>query len=293
MMWRAIEQSISSALGEDFTVLESHSVAGGCINEALCLRGEKRTFFVKLNRTDRLAMFAAEADGLRAIRSTGTLRAPEPIAYGVATEHSWLALEYIAFAGQAAAADTRLGELLAAMHRHSADAFGWECDNTIGSTPQLNSWTQDWLAFLRQYRFAPQLEYAKAAGLPSTSLERAQKLMVALPSLFTGYRPRPSLLHGDLWSGNRGTDSGGSPVIFDPAAYYGDREADLAMTELFGGFGADFYQAYKASWPIDPGYKARRELYNLYHVLNHFNLFGGTYAVQARTLIDGLLAELG
>ena len=292
-MWRAIEQAISSTLGEDFKVLDSRSVAGGCINEALRLQGEKRAFFVKLNRIDNLAMFEAEAAGLRAIRATDTLRAPEPIVSGVDTEHSFLVLEHIAFAGPSAAADARLGELLAAMHRYSSGAFGWERDNTIGSTPQLNSWTEDWLTFLRQYRFGPQLAWARAAGLPTTITDRAEKLIEALPALFTDYRPQPSLLHGDLWSGNRAADSSGSSVIFDPAVYYGDREADIAMTELFGGITAEFYQAYKDSWPLDPGYGTRKALYNLYHVLNHFNLFGGGYTAQAQSLIDRLLAELG
>jgi protein-ribulosamine 3-kinase len=292
-MWRAIEQAISSTLGEDFKVLDSHSVAGGCINEAFRLQGEKQGFFVKLNRIDSLAMFEAEAAALRAIRATGTLRAPEPIVTGADTQHSFLVLEHIAFAGPPAAADARLGELLATMHRNSSGAFGWEHDNTIGSTPQLNGWTQDWLTFLRQYRFGPQLAWARDAGLPTETTHRAGQLLEAIPALFTGYHPQPSLLHGDLWSGNRATDSSGSPVIFDPAVYYGDREADIAMTELFGGFSADFSQAYNATWPLDPGYETRKKLYNLYHVLNHFNLFGGGYAAQAQTLIDRLLAELG
>lgn len=292
-MWQAIEQAISSASGEDFKVLDSRSVAGGCINEAHYLQGEKKAFFVKLNRIERLAMFEAEAAGLRAIRATGTLRAPEPIATGADTQHSFLVLEHISFAGPQAAADARLGKLLAAMHRHSSDAFGWEHDNTLGSTPQLNCWTQDWLTFLRQYRFGPQLTWARNAGLATTTTDRAEKLMEVLPALFANYHPQPSLLHGDLWSGNRATDSSADPVIFDPAVYYGDREADIAMTRLFGGFASGFYQAYQDSWPLDPGYGTRKDLYNLYHILNHFNLFGGGYARQAQTLIDGLLAELG
>jgi len=292
-MWQAIERDISNALGEAFRVLDSRAITGGCINETICLRGEKQSFFVKLNSAHKLPMFKAETLGLKAIRATQTIRAPEPIACGVDHKQSWLALEFIALLDHgSSSADARLGESLAAMHRSSSDAFGWERDNTIGSTPQLNSWTQDWLTFLRQYRFGPQLEWARAAGLPTTITDRAEKLIEALPGLFTDYRPQPSLLHGDLWSGNRGTDSSGSPVIFDPAVYYGDREADIAMTELFGGITAQFYQAYKDTWPLDPGYGTRRELYNLYHVLNHFNLFGGSYAGQVQSLIDRLLAEL-
>lgn len=293
-MWQTIERDISNALGEAFRVLDSRDITGGCINETICLRGEKQSFFVKLNSAHKLPMFEAETLGLKAIRATQTIRAPAPIACGVDKKQCWLALEFITLLDHgSSSSDARLGESLAAMHRHSSGAFGWERDNTIGSTPQLNAWTQDWLTFLRQQRFGPQLAWARAAGLPTNTTDRAEKLLAAIPALFTNYRPQPSLLHGDLWSGNRGTDSSGSPVIFDPAVYYGDREADIAMTELFGGITADFYQAYNAAWPMDPGYESRKELYNLYHVLNHFNLFGGTYARQAQTLIDRLLAELG
>lgn len=291
-MWQAIENSISGVLGESFKVLEREPVGGGCINEAFLLRGEQLSCFIKLNQADRLSMFEAEAAGLAAIRASCTLQAPQPLAWGVAGERSWLALEYIQFSPALAGSGALLGERLAAMHACSADAFGWDRDNTIGATPQPNPWTESWIRFLRQQRIGFQLELAAGKGLPAATLARGEQLLELLPRLFEGYQPPPSLLHGDLWGGNWCTDSGGNPVVFDPAVYYGDRESDLAMTELFGGFDRDFYAAYRAAWPLDAGYAARRDLYQLYHILNHFNLFGGSYANQALRLIDRLLHQV-
>ena len=263
-MWQAIENSISGVLGESFKVLEREPVGGGCINEAFLLRGEQLSCFIKLNQADRLSMFEAEAAGLAAIRASCTLQAPQPLAWGVAGERSWLALEYIQFSPALAGSGALLGERLAAMHACSADAFGWDRDNTIGATPQPNPWTESWIRFLRQQRIGFQLELAAGKGLAAATLARGEQLLELLPRLFEGYQPPPSLLHGDLWGGNWCTDSGGNPVVFDPAVYYGDRESDLAMTELFGGFDRDFYAAYRAAWPLDAGYAARRDLYQLY-----------------------------
>lgn len=291
-MWQAIENSISGVLGESFKVLAREPVGGGCINEAFLLHGEQLSCFIKLNQADRLSMFEAEAAGLAAIRASCTLQAPQPLAWGVAGERSWLALEYIQFSPPPAGSGALLGERLAAMHGCSADAFGWDRDNTIGATPQPNPWTESWIQFLRQQRIGFQLELAAGKGLPAATLARGEQLLERLPRLFEGYQPAPSLLHGDLWGGNWCTDSGGNPVVFDPAVYYGDRESDLAMTELFGGFDRDFYAAYRAAWPLDAGYAARRDLYQLYHILNHFNLFAGSYANQALRLIDRLLNQV-
>jgi len=291
-MWQAIEQGISSALGEAFRVLDTRPVSGGGVYETVCLQGKNQSFFVKLNNVEMLAMFAAEAAGLAAIRASGTLRAPNPVACGVSGGKSWLALEHIVFGPQPPSASVRLGTQLAEIHRSTADAFGWERDNTIGSTPQPNPWTENWVSFLQHYRIGSQLTLARGNGLPSNTIAGAEKLLEALPALFTHYHPEPSLLHGDLWGGNWATDTHGEPVIFVPAVYFGDRETDLAMTELFGGFDSGFYRAYNEAWPLDPGYQTRKPLYQLYHVLNHFNLFGGAYAGQAGTLIDGLLAQV-
>jgi len=286
-----IATAISEAIGRPFHVEHSRDLGGGCINDARILEGAGQKYFVKLNDSARLAMFEAEAAGLNEIIQTGTLRAPRPVTFGQAGGQAYLVLEYLELGGpNGGHADTALGQGLAALHRTTRPEFGWSRDNTIGSTPQINTQETDWIEFYRKHRLLYQLQKAAANGGQSL-LRQGENLLVVLPAFFTNYRPLPSLLHGDLWGGNHGVLPDGTPVIFDPAVYYGDREADVAMTELFGGFGAGFYAAYNEAWPLDPGYRVRRDLYNLYHVLNHFNLFGGGYAGQAQRLIGILLAE--
>ena len=162
----------------------------------------------------------------------------------------------------------------------------------MAQLPQNNHQTQDWIAFQREHRIGFQLQLAGKNSAPATLLDRGQRLLQELPALFTDYQPQASLLHGDLWGGNWGCSEDGVPVLFDPAVYYGDREADLAMTELFGGFDDRFYQSYRQVWTVDPGYKTRKVLYNLYHILNHYNLFGGGYARQALGMVDALISEI-
>jgi fructosamine-3-kinase len=291
-VWQAIEQGISEATGTPFRVDASRAVGGGCINEAQVVEGAGQRFFIKLNDASRLAMFEAEAAGLEAIRASGSIRAPRPVAAGLSGQHSWLALEYIEFGSGDGHTSERLGRQLAAMHRCEASQFGWQRDNTIGATPQPNAWHSDWVAFLRDQRLGFQLALAGDNGAPARLLDSGLRLLGQLGAFFTTYRPAPSLLHGDLWGGNWGADSSGAPVIFDPAVYFGDREADIAMTALFGGFDRQFYGAYEAEWPLDVGYGCRETLYNLYHILNHYNLFGGGYAARAEEMIERLLAEL-
>lgn len=288
-MWDAIENSISAATGSRFTVESTRPVGGGSINEALCLEGAGQRYFLKLNRPDRLFMFKAEAEGLRALIDSKALRLPEPIAWGADDRRSWLVLEYIEFGTATTTTQSVLGERLALMHHTSAESFGWHRDNTIGATEQPNNWTDDWVTFLKDQRLGFQLSLAEKNGAPRSLLDSGQQLLASLGAFFYDYQPSPAMLHGDLWGGNWGCDVAGEPVIFDPAVYFGDREADLAMTELFGGFSEAFYSAYRSAWPLDAGYSQRKHLYNLYHVLNHFNLFGGGYAAQARGLIDRVL----
>ncbi len=206
------------------------------------------------------------------------------------TTSAFLALEWLDFEG--GGRDAELGRALAELHRVTGREFGWHRDNTIGTTPQRNATADDWATFFRDRRIAPQLAFAADNGYRGRLQSDGERLLAAIPGLLAGHAPPPSLLHGDLWSGNAARLATGEPVIFDPAVYYGDREADLAMTELFGGFGADFHAAYREAWPIDAGYSLRRTLYNLYHVLNHLNLFGGGYLGQAEAMIRRLLAEV-
>jgi fructosamine-3-kinase len=237
------------------------------------------------------AVLAAEAEGLEALAAAAAVRVPRVLARGSVGRGAFLALEWIESRPAGREAERRLGERLAAQHRVTAATFGFATDNFIGRTSQPNGRLAEWAEFFRERRLRPQLALAAQNGFADL-LERAgARLLESVDALLAGHRPQASLLHGDLWSGNWLADPQQEPVIFDPAVYYGDREADLAMTRLFGGFGRAFYEAYEAAAPPSAGSAVRAELYNLYHVLNHANLFGGGYARQARASIDRLLAE--
>jgi fructosamine-3-kinase len=289
--WDAIAAAISSATQQPFQLGGHAAAGGGCINQTYRIRGlDHRQFFIKLNAADKHAMFAAEAEGLNTIAVTNIIRVPRPISHGIVSGQSYLVLEHLELSSRGDA--KLLGEQLAALHRCSAKQFGFAQDNFIGTTPQPNTWTDDWVTFWRERRLGFQLRLAAQNGYGGQLQTLGEKLLDALPSFFAGYTPQPSLLHGDLWSGNHAFLADGTPTIFDPATYYGDRECDLAMTELFGGYPADFYAAYRAAYPLNAGYTTRRDLYNLYHILNHANLFGGGYARQAQQMMQRLLAEV-
>jgi fructosamine-3-kinase len=282
--WEAVADAISKATGTPFNPGRPHGRAGGCINQAAVLGDETTRYFIKLNNADRIGMFEAEAAGLDALAAAGAIRVPRPVCAGVAGSSAFLAMQYLDF-GSGASDAAAAGRQLAAMHRSVTDRFGWNRDNTIGSTEQQNGWDTDWCRFWAQKRLGFQLRLAARNGYGGALQKRGEQLLDVFPALID-HDPEPSLLHGDLWGGNLGYDRRGNPVIYDPAVYYGDREADLAMTELFGGFGRDFYAAYREAWPLDAGYRQRRDLYNLYHILNHLNLFGSGYLGQAQNLID-------
>ena len=285
-----IAQHIATVTGGDFVCTGQQNMGGGCINSAFRLDGNDTSYFVKTNSAHLRSMFEAEAAGLQAMADTNTIRVPVPVCSGVAENHSYLAMEYLSFGGGKSAA--ALGEQLAAMHHHTADEFGFHINNTIGSTPQDNTPDRDWIRFWQQKRLGDQLQRAERNGCGKRLLSAGENLIEQVPYFFTDYQPKASLLHGDLWGGNFSFTSDGQPVIFDPATYYGDREADIAMTELFGGFSGEFYSAYNDSWPLDSGYSVRKTLYNLYHIINHFNLFGGGYLGQAESMTQRLLSEV-
>jgi fructosamine-3-kinase len=287
--WDSVARHIASATGEPFVIRRRRALGGGCINSAEALSDGSRGFFVKTNRASSLDLFEAESDGLVALAAPGAIRVPRPVCHGVSGGTAYLVLELLELGARSDGA--RAGRALAALHRQGSDRFGWHRDNYIGSSPQANGPLRDWVAFWRERRLAPQLALAFANGYARSLQTSGDRLMADLEALI-GHRPTPALLHGDLWGGNLGYLSGGEPAIYDPAVYWGDRETDLAMTELFGGFGGDFYGAYREVWPLDPGYGVRKTLYNLYHVLNHLNLFGGGYLGQARAMIERLLAEI-
>jgi protein-ribulosamine 3-kinase len=248
-------------------------------------------WFVK-TQADSLDMCSAEADGLQALADAKAIRVPQVLGTGEQDGEAYLVMEGLELGRKTGLAAARLGEALAHQHQCLGTHYGWRRNNFIGTTPQFNSYSDDWIKFFRDHRLGFQLRLAAENGFRGELQVRGIQLLERLPAFFEGYIPKPSLLHGDLWGGNWGVLESGEPVIYDPAVHHGDREADLAMTELFGGFPPEFYSAYNAVWPVDEGYPVRRNIYNLYHVLNHLNLFGASYLAQAQDLMVCLLAAV-
>ena len=299
----AIEAVIAQAGGKGFRSQTVQAIGGGCIHQAWLLADGDRQYFVKTNDVRTKPMFEAEADGLAALAATEAIRVPKVgaggmkcPAWGTAGGQAFLVMEHLAMRALDRAGAAALGQALAELHRRTGNdgnaTYGWPRDNFIGATPQSNQSHRTWAGFFAAERLRPQLALASRNGMESALRDKGERVAERLAAFFLDYRPAPSLLHGDLWSGNAAQLPDGTPVIFDPAVYRGDRETDLAMSELFGGFPVDFYAAYRAAWPLDAGYETRKTLYNLYHILNHFNLFGASYLGQARRMIEKLLAEL-
>jgi fructosamine-3-kinase len=270
--------TLASPLREALKVESAEAVGGSCIHRCYKVTIGGRRWFLKCNDASQADNFAAEADGLAALRDVG-LRAPEPVSHGRVGGKAYLLLEYLPLErnGNFAA----LGRMLAEAHRRHGERFGWSRDNYIGATPQANGWGEDWERFWIERRLEPQLALARKNGFAPGEVDVIR--------IIGNHKPAPSLLHGDLWSGNAGFTKDG-PVVFDPAVYFGDREADLAMTELFGGFPREFYRAYEEIYPLDGKYQVRKHLYNLYHLLNHLNLFGSGYLAQVKRTL-GLLGD--
>jgi fructosamine-3-kinase len=291
--WQEIVSDISETTGFPFQIKNKFSISGGCINEAYCIEGNGERYFIKLNSSDYLDMFEAEATGLKELQQA-IIKVPQPLCWGIVGKQSYLVIEHIVLQGETHLISADLGQKLATLHQVTQPQFGWQCNNYIGSTPQINNLENDWVSFWQQYRLGFQLKLAARNGYGGKLQTQGERLIADIGYFFSDYQPQASLLHGDLWSGNYAvtvTPNGAQPVIYDPAVYYGDRETDIAMTELFGGFSKRFYQAYQETWPLDVGYKTRKKLYNLYHILNHLNLFGSGYLNQAETMIASLLSE--
>jgi fructosamine-3-kinase len=288
-MWTKIAQQISNITGNKFEIANRKSIAGGCINQGYAVSDGDRTYFVKINRASALEMFVAEAFGLEQMYATKTIRIPQPICWDVVGDSCYLVLEWLDLGGSSNQSWEMMGKQLAAMHRVGiASFFGWERNNTIGSTFQCNTQTDNWANFFSDRRIGYQLQLAQRHG---TSFLDADKVIISVKNILAEYHPQPSIVHGDLWSGNAAILRTGEPTIFDPATYYGDREVDIAMTELFGGFPAAFYRGYNREWQLDEGYQQRKTLYNLYHILNHFNLFGGSYLSQTNRMIQEIITQ--
>ncbi|MEN9248720.1 MAG: fructosamine kinase family protein [Gloeomargarita sp. GXS_bins_116] len=288
-LWQAVNQVISERTGQPFAGQPRGGAGGGCIHANQVVSDGRRQFFVKVNRAAALDMFIAEAQGLQALWSTCTVKVPRVIGWGEADGQAFLVLEYLSL--QRRGDWFHMGQQLAQLHqRCQGQRYGWERDNYIGATPQKNAWCDDWATFFCQQRLMYQFQLAQRRGgrFPQLTafLERVHRLLQDVPV-------EPVLVHGDLWGGNAAFTSQGEPVLFDPAVYYGHREVDLAMSELFGGFPETFYQGYQATWPLTPGYPQRKVIYNLYHILNHFSLFGGSYLDQALAMMAQIQSMAG
>lgn len=276
-------QAFEHWLAEHFGTALAHRqvLAGGdiCQTERITT-ADGRHLCVKRQPNAPEDFFAAEAAGLQALQRSRTLRVPE--VYGCHPQ--FIAMEYVAPAPRGSDYWERLGEGLAALHRIPASCFGFERDNYCGTTPQPNPKTENGYEFFAQQRLLHQGQLALSSGhLSGSDLDRLEQLCGRLPELIP--EQRPALLHGDLWGGNIHCDEAGSPVLIDPASYWGWPEADLAMTRLFGGFAEPFYQSYQAQHPLEPGWPERLPLYNLYHLLNHLNLFGSSYYPQVKQIL--------
>jgi fructosamine-3-kinase len=268
-----------------FSVLKS--VGGGSINQAVTIQSALGQYFMKWNEDPLPGMFAREAEGLQLLQTTGAVRVPQVITQREARDDvpAFLVLEWI---GSSSSFDQRmLGEQLAALHLMGQETrYGLENDNYIGSSDQFNEWEEDWVEFFRTRRLYPQYELAIGNGrLPKQRRQKLETLIEQLDKWLAGVPRKPSLLHGDLWIGNVIPDEDAHPVLIDPAVYWGDREAELAFTNLFGGFTDAFYQAYQAVYPLEPGYLNRFKIYNLYHLLNHLNLFGESYGSDVDAIL--------
>jgi fructosamine-3-kinase len=279
-----------ACLGDSSPIQKCEAVGGGCINHASRLITRQNAYFLKWNTAPLPGMFQNEAAGLRLLSATHTVPVPTVFALSETTpEHpAYLLLEWLESRGNGDQA--RLGEQLAEMHRwrepNKPAQFGLDHDNYVGSTPQHNQPDNDWPAFFIQQRLLPQMQLSHSLGLLHYQRRlRLEKLCERIPELLQGITQIPSLIHGDLWGGNVINSPRGLALI-DPAVSYSDREAEIAFTELFGGFSASFYQSYQSAWPLQPGYADRRDLYNLYHLLNHLNLFGESYGHQVDSILS-------
>jgi fructosamine-3-kinase len=282
-----METFVTQALAELHLPMEKgislSRCAGGDINDAFVCRTGSLSYFVKVHSGSK-AMFTEEMNALIQLSETGLLTVPEPLGVYQGEYQSCLVMSFIAMKPLSEEGYFVAGQHLARCHEQTEARYGWPSNNFIGTTRQVNHWTGNWFEFFIEHRLQQQIDL-----LGDKEIASYRPRLDSLQVRFQDYQPPPSLLHGDLWSGNLAATDEGAPIFFDPASYYGDRETDLAMTELFGRFPSAFYRGYEAVWPMDSGYTLRKPIYQLYHILNHANLFGGGYVAQSRRMLSQLL----
>ncbi|MFW5828531.1 MAG: fructosamine kinase family protein [Alkalispirochaeta sp.] len=285
----SLKQAVGQVVGDGVAIRSERSVGGGMINDARqLLLTNGASLFLKVNSRTHSDLFMEEARGLLALREAEGPRVPAPLGLFEAEDHQYLLMEWIPTGRPTGDFWTRFGRALARLHRSNRETrCGFSQDNHIGTTKQPNGWLVSWHEFFGERRLLFQIELAREQGRADAAMEQGvRRIITKLPDLIpTVDEGGASVLHGDLWGGNYMVSDANEPVLIDPAVYYGHREADLAMTQLFGGFSPAFYEAYEAEWPLVPGYEQRRDIYNLYHLLNHLNLFGGSYAGSCRAII--------
>ncbi len=290
-LFNFISKEIAFALDSDFSITSSERVTGGDISESYIVRNNNNdlAFFTKINTSSFLDNFSSEVLGLNTIIETNTLHVPKPIVCGKHLDYSFLVLEYLPLTSKNN--EYKLGVQLAELHKTTHTQFGFLEDNFIGSTPQKNRYKNSWLEFWLENRMQPQIELAYSNGYKGPLKALSDRLLKYIPDALGDHHPQASLLHGDLWSGNKAYLDDGTPIIYDPACYYGDRETDVAMTYLFSGFEKEFYDGYNAIWPLDETFLLRRPLYNLYHQFNHLNLFGSSYLSNCISTMTSIIKE--
>lgn len=294
--WHKITQKIAQKSGKRINPRTVLTVSGGDINDAFIVGNGLDSIFVKVNSKSCLAMFEAEQFGLLSIDKTHSIKVPRVYCTDVCEEHAFIAMQRLNVTRTPPSCSAKryrqFGRNLAFMHKQTQLQYGADINNTIGSTPQFNNWTPDWFDFWRQQRLYLQLDLIEQAGTaPSSLFDEVYELGEKMPLLFTDI-PAASCLHGDLWQGNWAFDEHGDAIVFDPAHYFGDRETDIAMSRLFGSAPPDFYAAYNEAYPLSDNYTVRETFYNIYHILNHYNLFGGSYLKQAQQMIRKVLSEI-
>jgi fructosamine-3-kinase len=283
------ESAIFQTIGEDVEVKFIHLITGGCINNTIQLNTNKGDFFLKWNEESALEMYEQEVKGLELLRGNSSITIPEVLGLGKIENKAFLLLEFINEGFQSPTYWTDFGVQLAQMHKSAInDNFGLDFDNFIGSLKQSNDYHENWIEFFVEKRLRSQFGLAYYNNLIDISyLRKLDKLPQALERIFP--KEKPSLLHGDLWSGNAMKDQNGNACLVDPAVYYGNREMELAFTKLFGGFDASFYHAYEEAFPLEIGFKDRKDIYNLYPLMAHVNLFGTSYLSGIDKVLERIL----
>lgn len=284
-MWQIIAEHISRELAIDFQVEHKTTLSGGSVNISHLISGNGYQFFVKLNQRAQLEQFENEQLALQKLAHYSHLRLPKVICVGQTLDKAFLVLEYLPLQADNSEGWMQLGQQLAEMHqRHDQAMFGFDWDNQLGVNDQPNQWQSNWSTFFAEQRLGWQLQLLHEQGLDFGNIDA---LVEQCRQKLASHKPKPSLLHGDLCRGNVGFLAA-TPVVFDPASYFGDREVDIAYSSLYGRFPESFYQSYQSTYPLDEGFSERKALYNLYHVLNHANQFRGNYLTQAQELIKQL-----